>query len=203
MGKISNKKQSFKDKDLVEKKVVQLSKKKGHWIEICTDEIKLSNKAKAVREYVNHPGAALIIPELPNGNLLFVKQYRYALKKIFLEFPAGKKDHKEKSLTTAKRELREEVGYQAKKMKFMTTIHPVIGYANETIDIYLAHDLKFVGAQPDEGEFLIPTEISLSDAMELVWDHQITDVKTQIALFWYARHLYQGKNHSKFKKIFL
>lgn len=183
------KKKKYSAKDLIEKKIKSISITKGHWIQIQTDKIKLSTGKESVREYVKHPGASLIIPELPNGKLLFVKQYRYALGSIFLEFPAGKKDPHESSLLTAKRELLEEVGYKAKKMTYLTHIHPVIGYASEVIDIYLAQDLKFVGDCPDDEEFLIPVELTLNQAFELIWKHKITDVKTQIALFWYKNYL--------------
>lgn len=190
------KKKKYTEKQLVEEKIETISETKGHWIRINTDKIRLSNKKESIREYVRHPGAALIIPELPNGKLLFVKQFRYALGKIFLELPAGKKDLNEKTLITAKRELLEEVGYKAKTWKFLTRIHPVIGYANEQIDIYLAQDLTYKGDDPDEEEFLIPVELTLNQAMDLVWKHKITDVKTQIALFWYQEFL---KKHPKNK----
>lgn len=191
------KKVKYTPKQLIEEKIESISVTKGYWIEINTDKIKLSNHKESIREYVKHPGAALIIPELPNGKLLFVKQFRYALGKIFLELPAGKKDAHEKSLLTAKRELLEEVGYKAKSMKFLTRIHPVIGYANEQIDIYLAQGLIYVGDNPDEEEFLIPVELTLQQAMKLVWKHKITDVKTQIALFWYQEFVRKNKTKTK------
>lgn len=191
------KKVKYTPKQLIEEKIESISVTKGYWIEINTDKIKLSNHKESIREYVKHPGAALIIPELPNGKLLFVKQFRYALGKIFLELPAGKKDAHEKSLLTAKRELHEEVGYKAKSMKFLTRIHPVIGYANEQIDIYLAQGLTYVGDNPDDEEFLIPIELTLQQAMQLVWKHKITDVKTQIALFWYQEFLRKQKSKTR------
>lgn len=194
------KKTKYTPKQLIEEKIENISVTKGYWIEINTDKIKLSNRKESIREYVKHPGAALIIPELPNGKLLFVKQFRYALGKIFLELPAGKKDAHEKSLVTAKRELIEEVGYKAKSMKFLTRIHPVIGYANEQIDIYLAQGLTYVGDNPDEEEFLIPVELTLQQSMQLVWKHKITDVKTQIALFWYQEFISKKTVKAKSKK---
>ncbi|MCK6598324.1 MAG: NUDIX hydrolase [Bdellovibrionaceae bacterium] len=187
----------IKKSDLKEIKIKEVNRLSGHWIQIVTDQIKLSDGTEGIREYVRHPGAALIIPVLPGGKILFVKQFRYSLNKIFLELPAGKKDANEKTSQTAKRELREEVGYKAKTIKKLTRIHPVIGYANEFIDIYLAEGLTYVGAQPDEGEFLLPVELTLEQAMKLVWKHQITDVKTQIALFWYQQLLNSRKNKRK------
>lgn len=180
-------KKKLSEKDLIETHVSTYEDKTPRYLKLQTDVVKLSNSMKTTREFVRHPGASLIIPEVKKGEILFVKQFRYPLQKIFLELPAGKIDKGETSLQTAKRELREEVGYEAKAMKYVTSIHPVIGYGDEVIHIYLAQGLRFVGTSPDEGEFLIPKILSIKSAMEQIKRHKITDVKTQIALFWYEK----------------
>ncbi len=180
-------KKKLTEKDLIETRVETICNQNPKFLKLQTDTVLLSNAMKVTREFVRHPGASLIIPEIKKGELLLVKQYRHPLKQIFFEFPAGKMDHGENGLQTAQRELREEVGYESKKMTFLTSIHPVIGYGDEVIHIYLAQGLKFVGASPDEGEFLIPVKMSLKVAMSKVKSHKITDVKTQIALFWYEK----------------
>lgn len=175
------------EKDLIETKVETVTEKIPQYLKLQTDTVSLSDSTKVTRQFVRHPGAALIIPEIKKGELLFIKQFRYPLKKIFLEFPAGKIDQGEDVLKTAHRELREEVGYEAKKMTYITPIHPVIGYADEVIHIFLAQGLTYVGASPDEGEFLIPVKLSLKAALDKVKSHKMTDVKTQIALLWYEK----------------
>ena len=180
-------KKKLTEKDLIETKISSLEGNEPKFIKLQSDQVKLSNDLVGIREYVRHPGAALIIPELKKNEILFVKQFRYPLQKIFWELPAGKIDKGEDSLVTAHRELREEVGYVAKKMKYITSIHPVIGYGDEVIHIYLAQGLSFIGASPDEGEFLIPQKMTLQSAMGKIKRHRITDVKTQIALFWYEK----------------
>jgi len=182
-------KKKLTEKDLIETKIKTIDIPKTTFLKVQTDEIVLSNSKKSIREFILHPGAALVIPETKKGELLFVKQFRYPLKQIFLELPAGKIDKGETPIETAKRELKEEVGYTAKTMKYVTTIHPVIGYSDEVIHIFLARGLKFVGDSPDDGEFLIPQKITLKSAMAKIKRHKITDVKTQIALFWYEKIL--------------
>lgn len=182
-------KKKLTEKDLVETKHATLAMQKPQFLKVQTDQVVLSNSQKSIREFVLHPGAVLVIPEIKKGQLLFVKQFRYPLNQIFLELPAGKIDKGEKPIETANRELREEAGYVAEAMKYVTTIHPVIGYSDEVIHIFLARRLKFVGESPDEGEFLIPQSLTLKQAMEKVKRHKITDVKTQIALFWYEKIL--------------
>lgn len=162
---------------------------KGRWLKVQRDEVLLPDGKNAYREYILHPGAALILPVLDDGRLLMVEQYRQPLKKIFLEFPAGKIDSGETSLQTAHRELKEEVGVISKDMRLMTRIHPVIGYSDEFIDLYLARNLTFGEAEPDEGEFLNLREIEFSQAFEWLKQGQITDVKTSLALFWYEKIL--------------
>lgn len=157
---------------------------KGRFLKVESDEVQAPDGKTYVREYILHPGAATIIPILPNGNVLMVHQYRHAVKQVFLEFPAGKRDPHENTLTTAKRELLEETGYQANQMKFLTSIHPVIGYSNEQIDLFLAQDLVKIEQNLDQGEFLELEEIQPQKLMRWVFEGKVTDVKTQIGAFW-------------------
>ncbi len=159
----------------------------GGFIKVYRDEIILPDQTEDYREYITHPGAAVMIPVLSNGNLIMVEQYRYPLKKVFLEFPAGKRDPQEVTSETAIRELKEEVGCEAKKWTYLTQIHPAIGYCNEFIDIYVAEEMNDVGYKRDEGEFLNLVEISLDEALDLLDQGQMTDVKTVAALLFYSR----------------
>ncbi|MEK6773704.1 MAG: NUDIX hydrolase [Bdellovibrionota bacterium] len=162
---------------------------KGNWLKVQRDEVRLPNGTLSFREYILHPGASLILPVLDDGRLVMIEQYRHPLKKVFLEFPAGKIDRGETSLQAAHRELKEEVGAESKNMKLMTQIHPVIGYGDEIIDLYLAKDLTFGEAQPDEGELLNIIEIDFPEAFQLLQQGKISDVKTAMALFWYEKIL--------------
>ncbi|HEX7672881.1 MAG TPA: NUDIX hydrolase [Bdellovibrio sp.] len=162
---------------------------RGRFLKVEQDQVEAPDGKTYVREYILHPGAAMMIPLLPNGKVVMVHQYRHAVKQVFLEFPAGKRDKGEDSLVTAKRELEEETGYEAKDWKFLTTIHPVIGYSNEHIDLFLARDLVKVEQKLDSGEFLEVTEVDPKDLMRLVLEGKVTDVKTQIGAFWLDKFL--------------
>lgn len=171
-------------KHLEEKTLSSKQVYKGRYLKIEQDQVQAPDGKIYVREYILHPGAAMMIPLLPNGNVVMVHQYRHAVKQVFLEFPAGKRDQGEETLMTAKRELREETGYEAKDWKFLTTIHPVIGYSNEHIDLYLAEGLILTEKQLDHGEFLEVVEVHPQDLMKLVREGKVSDVKTQIGAFW-------------------
>jgi ADP-ribose pyrophosphatase len=164
----------------------------GRFLKIWRDDVELPNGHRSFREYIKHPGAAMIIPILPNGKILMIYQYRHAVGQVFLEFPAGKNDPGETSLQSAHRELQEEVHYQAAKMSLLTSIHPVIGYSNEKIDIYMAEDLTPKAGHSDPDEILETVEFELDDLEAKIWKNEITDVKTQIGIFWLLKHFRNG-----------
>lgn len=157
----------------------------GRFLKIVRDQVELPSGQIGHREYIKHPGAAVVLPVLDSGEIVLVEQYRHAMKRVFLELPAGKKDPGEPPLTTAIRELEEETGYQAQKMEFMTLIHPVIGYADEEMSLYIATGLKPGSQKLDHGEHLNVKTFTSKDLKEKIAKGQITDVKTLIGLFWY------------------
>ena len=162
---------------------------KGTLLDVRRDEITLPNGKTSAREYIKHPGAACIIPVLPEGNIALIKQYRYPVQSEMIELPAGKLDPGEKPEVCAKRELEEEIGYSAGKLTFVCNIHPAIGFASEKMWIYLAEDLVKTVENTDHDEFLVLMPTHFDDAIKMVWDGKITDVKTIIGLLWAERLL--------------
>ena len=156
----------------------------GKLLDVRRDIVILPNGENGIREWIKHPGAVCCIPILPNGKIALIKQYRYSVKKVMIELPAGKLDKKERPEECAIRELEEEIGYKANKLTFLTNIHPAIGFANEKMWLYLAEDLNKTNQKLDSDEFLelIPTK--LEDAIKMVWNGAITDVKTIIGIIW-------------------
>lgn len=163
----------------------------GKLLKVKEDHVRLPDGAETVREHIDHPGAVAVIAVLDNGKLLLERQYRYPLKQVFLELPAGKIDRGEPILDTARRELREETGYKAKSWRHLGVMHPCIGYANERIEIFLAHGLSYVGHARDQEEFIEVVELSLADAVLAIRDGEITDGKTIAGLFW-AEKIFSG-----------
>jgi ADP-ribose pyrophosphatase len=164
----------------------------GTFLKVIRDRVRMEDGHEKNIEYIRHPGAACIIPLKANGKIIMEMQYRHPLNKIFLEFPAGKIDHGETTLQTAQRELKEETGYTANKWTFLTMIHPVIGYSDEKIDIYLAEELTSGKAELDPGEKVELFELTHEQLMERVRLGEVTDVKTQIASFWLDKILREG-----------
>ncbi|MEJ6002335.1 NUDIX hydrolase [Paucibacter soli] len=159
----------------------------GHFLHVRRDRVRLPDGREAAREYIRHPGAVMIVPLLDDGRLLLERQYRYPMGRVMLEFPAGKLDAGEGALACARRELREETGYQAREWAHAGVLHNAIAYSDEGIEIFFARGLEPGARQLDEGEFLdlvshTPAEL---DAMAQVGE--LTDAKTLVAMLWLAR----------------
>lgn len=162
----------------------------GRLLDVRRDRVRLPNGHESVREYIVHPGAVVVIAELDDGRLLFERQFRYPLRRAFLELPAGKIDPGEDILATARRELLEETGHAAAEWRHLGVMHPCIGYSDERIEIFLARGLTVESAQQlDHEEFIDVLHLSLAEAIEAVRQGEITDGKTITALFWAERAL--------------
>ncbi|BCL76081.1 ADP-ribose pyrophosphatase [Jeongeupia sp. HS-3] len=172
------------DQHLIETRIDGERVYDGALLHINRDNVRLPDGSQAVREYVVHPGAVMVIPVLPDGRLLMERQFRYPLNRVFIEFPAGKLDAGESLLACAQRELEEETGYTAAQWDYLGLIHPVISYATEEIHLFLARELTAGEAKLDEGEFVETVAISLNALVAGVLDGTITDAKTVAGVFW-------------------
>ncbi|NYH19091.1 NUDIX domain-containing protein [Paraburkholderia bryophila] len=161
----------------------------GPFLTLKCDTVRLPDGKQATREYVQHPGAVMVIPLFDDGRVLLESQYRYPMGKVMVEYPAGKLDANEGALACAKRELQEETGYTAREFVYLTRIHPIISYSTEFIDIYLARGLSAGERKLDEGEFLELFTASVADVSEWIRTGKITDVKTVIGTFWLEKVL--------------
>lgn len=156
----------------------------GKMLKVREDTVRLPNDATARREYVQHPGAVIMIALLDDRTVLIERQFRYALGRHFYELPAGKIEGDEDPLQTAQRELREECGYEAGSWRHLATLHPCLGYSDERIELLLARELTHVGQALDEGEFLEVIAMPIAQALEWARNGRITDVKTVTGLLW-------------------
>lgn len=157
---------------------------RGRFLEVRCDSVSMPNGATATREYIVHPGAVMVVPLLDDGRLVVEQQYRYPLKRVMLEFPAGKLDAGETPLDCAIRELAEETGYRAAEWAHAGTLHNAIAYANEGIDIWFARGLQAGPSVLDDGEFLFVGSATVDDMADAARDGRLTDAKSLIGLLW-------------------
>lgn len=150
----------------------------GKVINLRRDMVLLPNGNQASREVVEHPGAVAVVPVLPDGRVLMVRQFRHPVGEILLEIPAGKLSPGENPDDCALRELEEETGYLAGKLQRVASIFTAPGFTDEVIHIYLASDLKKTAVNPDEDEFLAVVAHEPQAIRQLIRSGDICDAKT-------------------------
>jgi len=172
------------DAHLIETRVASQELLRGHFLHAMRDTVRLPDGKEATREYVIHPGAVMVVAELPDGRLVLERQFRYPVQAVMVEFPAGKLDPGEDSLACARRELLEETGYTARQWARAGVLHPVISYSTEFIDIWFARDLTAGERQLDAGEFLDVFSASADELLQWCRDGRVTDAKTLTGMLW-------------------
>ena len=172
------------DAHLIETRVASQELLRGNFLHAMRDTVRLPDGKQATREYVIHPGAVMVVAELPDGRLVLERQFRYPVQAVMVEFPAGKLDPGEDSLACARRELLEETGYTARQWARAGVLHPVISYSTEFIDIWFARDLTAGERQLDAGEFLDVFSASADELLQWCRDGRVTDAKTLTGMLW-------------------
>lgn len=169
----------------MEKKINSKTVFENDFLKLNLDEVELINGKRTSRIYVNHIGAACALPLTKEGNVILTKQYRYPIGRISIEIPAGKRDeYDEDYLDCITREIEEETGYRSENIVHLRDIHNCVGYSDEIIKMYVAYDcFKVDNPLPgDEDEFIEVFEVTKEEAMILISNGEITDVKTIIAI---------------------
>ena len=138
-------------------------------------------------DFIHHKGAAAVLPVLPDGRILMVRQFRHALDRYTLEIPAGKRDREDEPFEEcAMRELEEETGYKTDHLDFLLYVNTTIAFLDEKIGIYVADHLEKGNVHWDEDEELGVEAWELKDLQQLIYEGKMTDGKTVAAIMTYA-----------------
>jgi len=175
------------DAHLFEHRIGGTTLLRGGFLEVRRDDVQLPDGRPATREYILHPGAVAVVPILDDGRLVLVRQYRYPVAKVLIEWPAGKRDDGESTLACAMRELREETGYTAREWAYGGEIHNAAAYSSESIWIWFARGLTPGPQQLDSGEFVEMVTLSEAELDAIAARDGLPDVKTLIGLQWLQR----------------
>ena len=160
----------------------------GSFMSVHEDEVILPSQKLGTRLYVKHPGGAAVLAITKDNKVILVKQYRYATGTYLLEIPAGKHEHHDEPMVTAKRELAEETGYASDDISLITRIYPTPGYSDEIIDIFIAKNAYPLSENVacDDDEYITVVDYDLADIKHLINTSKIHDAKTLIALQYYV-----------------
>lgn len=163
---------------------------RGKVFDLQVDEIIYNSGNKGIREIAVHPGGAVVVPVKADGKIVMITQFRYPLKEILLELPAGKLDKNENPLTCAIRELEEETGYKSQNVFKIGEIFTTPGFCSEKLYLYLAMNLTEGNHNREEGEYGMKVfDYSIKEIEEKISNAEIRDAKTICAIHLAKNHL--------------
>src|SRR5215203_4949573 len=142
---------------------------------------------RSQREVVAHPGAVCVLPLFPNETVLLIRNRRYAVGQILLELPAGTLEKNEDPINCAGRELLEETGYLAGRLKPLGNFYSSPGILSEKMYAYAAYDLEQSNQALEEGEEIELNPVPYGEAIEMIRDGRINDGKTIATLLMYDK----------------
>ncbi len=167
---------------LISKSVVH----KNPWWQYCRDQVELPSGKLGEFHYVLTNGSSMVVPKTGDGKFLFVRQYRYTGNRDSIEFPCGGLKDGATYDETARDELVEETGFQAGKIEPVGAFNPCNGLLDEICRVYIARDLRHVGASPDETESFELVQLTIEEVEGFIRDGTIWDGMT-IAAWAIAR----------------
>ena len=176
----------------------------GKAIDFCRDTMCLPDGRIEEWDFIHHKkgGGACVVPVLPDGRILLIRQMRPAIDRETLELPAGARDPigtdgdgktiYEDTKVTALRELREETGYGAETVTKLLSVKTAVAFFDEFTDVYLAENVQLMGQQYlDEAEAIRVVSCDLSELLRSIYAGEIEDAKTVagiLAYAWYTEH---------------
>ena len=163
---------------------------RGRLFQVWRDQVVEPGRARAgrrrpplvMREVVEHHGSVVVLPILPDGRVLLVRQYRYAVGEFLWELVAGHIEPGESPLRAARRELQEETGYHAGQLERLLSFYPTPGFLTEKMHLFRATRLRAGRARPEFDETLETRAFALAELRRMLRRGQLQDGKTLVGL---------------------
>ena len=153
------------------------------------DEVVEPSGLRATREVITHPGSVVVLPVLPDGRIVMIRQYRHATRQYLWELVAGRKEPEETPKQGAARELLEETGYRAKRFKVFLDVFPTPGFLEERMYLLLAEGLTAGEAQPEEDEKIEVRAYRLKELKQMIKSGRLRDAKSIAGILYYLTFL--------------
>ena len=162
---------------------------KGRVFALKRDRVSEPSGIITTREIIEHPGSVVVLPVLADGRVVLIRQYRHAAGQYLWELVAGHKEPHESPVAGAHRELLEETGYSAKRIRKLLEVFPSPGLLGERMDIFLAERLTKGEARPEEDEKITSKIVTLAEAERWIKSGKIRDSKSVAGILYYARFI--------------
>jgi len=153
------------------------------------DEVVEPSGVRTTREVITHPGSVVVLPVLPDGRIVMIRQYRHATRQYLWELVAGRKEPEETPKQGAARELLEETGYRAKRLKVFLDVFPTPGFLEERMYLLLAEGLTAGEAQPEEDEKIEVRPFKLKELKQMIKSGRLRDAKSVAGILYYLTFL--------------
>ena len=168
------------------KRIKRELKYRGTILDMYCDHVEVNGHI-AKWDYLQHKGAAAVIPVTKEGKILMVRQYRNALDRYTLDIPAGALDKQEEpGKECAARELEEETGFRSENLEWLITLRTAVAFCNERVEVYVAKNLILSKQNLDEDESIDVEAYTMEELKEKIFSGEIEDSKTIASLMSYA-----------------
>ncbi len=164
----------------------------GKVFDVRRDEVAEPGGLRTTREIIVHPGSVVVLPVLPDGRIVLVRQYRHAAGRFLWELVAGRKEPGESPVQGARRELLEETGYRARRYRVFLDVYPAPGFLSERMYILLAEGLTAGAAQPEDDEKITSRAFSVAELQKMIRSRRLRDAKSVAGILFYLRFLRRG-----------
>ena len=154
----------------------------GTILGLRVDTVRMPDGRSATGEVVEHSQSVCVVPVDGQGKVVMVRQYRKPAEAELLEVPAGSVDDGEAAEEAALRELQEEIGFTAGKLRLLSSFWVAPGWCDEYMYAYLATDLKPASLSPDDDENITVFRVPLKEVVGLIEGGEIKDVKSIASL---------------------
>jgi ADP-ribose pyrophosphatase len=169
----------------------------GKTFGVRRDELIEPTGLRTMREVVTHPGSVVVLPVLPDGRIVMVRQYRHAARQYLWELVAGRMERGENAKTGAQRELIEETGYRARKFTVFLDFFPTPGFLEERMYLLLAKGVSAGAAEPEEDEKITAAAYTRKQLEHMMRTGKLRDAKTIAGLLFYFSFLAKSGNNAE------
>jgi ADP-ribose pyrophosphatase len=156
---------------------------------VTRDRVIEPGGVEATRDVVTHSGSVVVMPIFPNGDVLLIRQYRHSVKTFLWELVAGRIEYGESALAAAKRELREETGFRARRYRKLLHLFPTPGFLSEYLDLFAAEGLAAGAATPEADEQITARRFKAAEIERMIRAGEMQDSKSVAGLLYYLHFL--------------